>query len=66
MGYCIVTFSCMEEAQNCYFGLRFNHKIELLDAKATEEFEIDQEYRKKILRIIDSEYKKLKEKTENS
>ncbi len=35
MNYCIVTFSCTEEAQNCYFGLRFNHKIELFDSKTT-------------------------------
>ena len=66
MGYCIVTFTCSEEAQNCYFNMRLNNKIQLFDAKTTEEFEVDQGYRKRILRLIDSEYQKAKELKENN
>lgn len=65
MGYCIVTFSTLEEAQNCYFNHRFSHKIKLFDSQKQEEFEIDESYRKKILRFIDSEYQKVKIIKEN-
>lgn len=65
MGYCIVTFSTLEEAQNCYFNLRFNHKIQLFDNQKQEEFEIDESYRKRVLRFIDSEYQKTKILKEN-
>jgi hypothetical protein len=46
--------------------MRFNNKIQLFDAKTTEEFEVDQGYRKRILRLIDSEYQKVKELKENN
>jgi hypothetical protein len=46
--------------------MRFNNKIQLFDAKTTEEFEVDQGYRKRILRLIDSEYQKAKELKENN
>ncbi len=38
MGYCIVTFSTTEEAQNCYFNLRFSNSIKLFDSNSKEEF----------------------------
>jgi hypothetical protein len=46
--------------------MRFNNKIQLFDAKTTEEFEVDEGYRKRILRLIDSEYQKVKELKENN
>jgi hypothetical protein len=46
--------------------MRLNNKIQLFDAKTTEEFEVDQGYRKRILRLIDSEYQKAKELKENN
>ena len=58
MGYCIVTYSTVEQAQNCYFNQRFNNKIALFDSKKTYEFEVDENYRRKVLRFIDGEYRK--------
>jgi hypothetical protein len=46
--------------------MRFNNKIQLFDSKTTEEFEVDQGYRKRILRLIDSEYQKAKEMQSNN
>lgn len=48
-GYCIVVFSCMEEAQNCYFHLMNQFK---LSAGDQPEFTFDSEHRKKLLRYI--------------
>lgn len=58
MGFCIVTFSTYEEAQNCYFNMRFTNKISLM--KDMHEFQFDENYRKQILRYIDNEYLKTK------
>lgn len=45
--------------------MRFNRKIQLFDTQKQEEFEIDESYRKRILRFIDSEYQKTKALKEN-
>lgn len=51
-GYCIVTFSCQEEAQNCYYFLRNTHRVELVNER--EEFEFDTKNYKALLRKIDN------------
>ncbi len=33
MGYCIVTYSSFEQAQNCYFNTRYHYKVDLLKDK---------------------------------
>ena len=32
-GFCVVTFSCQEEAQNCYFHLRNVMKVDLKNGR---------------------------------
>jgi len=48
-GYCIVLYSCMEEAQNCYFQLLHRAKVE---PAVKHEFEYDELHRKEVLRYI--------------
>lgn len=53
-GFCTVTFSCLEEAQNCYFYLRNIMKVELKNGR--EDFEFDKVHRQALLRHIDNQY----------
>jgi hypothetical protein len=41
--------------------MRWSNKVKLFDQKQTEEFEVDELYRKRILRFIDAEYRKTKD-----
>lgn len=45
---------------------RWSNKVKLFDQKQTEEFEVDELYRKRILRFIDAEYRKTKDQLQNS
>lgn len=56
MGYCVVTYSCTEQAQNCYFNLRYDYKASLMTSER-EEFQFDEPYKAKLLRIIDSQFR---------
>lgn len=56
MGYCVVTYSCTEEAQNCYFNLRYQYKVSLMTDER-EDFEFDELYKAKLLRIIDNDFR---------
>lgn len=51
-GFCIVTYSCQEEAQNCYFHFRNVLKMELVNGR--EEFEFDRSHYEGILRFVDN------------
>lgn len=53
-GFCVVTFSCQEEAQNCYLNLRKLVKVELKNER--DEFYFDQKHREALLRHIDNQY----------
>lgn len=46
--------------------MRWSNRVKLFDQKQTEEFEVDELYRKRILRFIDAEYRKTKDQLQNS
>ena len=52
--FAIFVYSCPDEAQNCYFAMKNNAKIQLLKDKY--EFHFDKPFKQRLLRFIDNEF----------